>query len=58
MCPPFPSPFPLLYRYGPGEAVAVVSAVPPPLVEAGVQLPPPRPFEPYILGVEFVDKDE
>ena len=56
--PPNAIPFPLLYLYVPGDAVAVVSVVPPPLMEAGVQLPPPIPLGPYILGVEFVDKDE
>ena len=41
----------------PGDAVAVVNAVPLPFMEAGVQLPSIRPRGPPILGDELVDKD-
>ena len=59
--PRFPTrltPAPLLCRYVPGDVVAVVSVVPPPCTDPGVQLPVPRPRLPHILGVELVDKEE
>ena len=59
--PRFPTrltPAPLLCRYVPGDVVAVVSVVPPPFTDPGVQLPVPSPRLPHILGVELVDKEE